>query len=132
MNHITLKKFRFWVPALIWMGIIFVFSSLPDPMPLVEPSALKEWVGRIGHFLEYAGLAFWLYFGQVDGELAEREVSIKVMLISFLGAVAYALTDEVHQIFVPGRTFQWLDLVVDAAGAAVGSMTWRLGDSGTG
>jgi len=88
-------------------------------MPLVKPSALKEWIGRIGHFLEYAGLAFWLYFGQVDGELTEREVSIKVLLISFLGAVAYALTDEVHQIYVPGRTFQWLDLGVDAAGAAV-------------
>jgi VanZ family protein len=119
MNPITLKKFRFWVPALIWMGIIFVFSSFPDPMPLVELSALKEWIGRTGHFLEYAGLAFWLYFGQVDGKLGEGEVSIKVMLISFLGAVAYALTDEAHQIFVPGRTFQWLDLVVDAAGAAV-------------
>lgn len=126
MNHLIFKRFRFWIPALIWMGIIFVFSSLPGPMPLVEPSALKEWIGRVGHFLEYAGLAYWLYCGQVDGELTEGEVSIKVMLISFLGAVAYALADEVHQIFVPGRTFQWLDLVVDAAGAAVSMVCVRM------
>ena len=126
MNNSTLKKFRFWVPALIWMGIIFVFSSLPGPLPLVEPSVLKEWIGWIGHFLEYAGLAFWLYFGQVDGELAEGEVSIKVILISFLGAVAYAVTDEVHQIFVPGRMFQWLDLGVDVAAAAVSMVCVRV------
>lgn len=119
MNDNKFKNIRFWIPAVIWMGIIFIFSAIPDPMPLVKPSQLKEWIGRIGHFSEYAGLAFWLYYGMTHGEFSEGKGSLKGVLISFLGAVFYALTDEVHQIFVPGRTFQVLDLGIDVAGAAV-------------
>ncbi len=38
---------------------------------------------------------------------------------TFIFCVTYGITDEIHQLFVPGRAFQFSDLVMDAAGATV-------------
>ena len=37
---------------------------------------------------------------------------------------AYGLFDEVHQLFVPTRTFQLIDIVIDFLGAIVGGLAW--------
>jgi VanZ family protein len=39
---------------------------------------------------------------------------------AFLTGVAYAITDEVHQAFVPGRHGAVYDVVIDAVGVLVG------------
>ncbi|MBQ2896925.1 MAG: VanZ family protein [Clostridia bacterium] len=44
----------------------------------------------------------------------------KNALYTFLFCVLYAISDEVHQIFVPGRSAQGSDLLIDSAGSAVG------------
>ena len=47
------------------------------------------------------------------------------MLLAVLLTVAYGLTDEVHQSFVPGRTPELRDLAADALGAAAGAgLVW--------
>ncbi|MBP8105542.1 MAG: VanZ family protein, partial [Nitrospira sp.] len=38
----------------------------------------------------------------------------------------YGLSDEIHQLFVPLRQGDPLDLVADSVGAALGAWTWRL------
>lgn len=43
--------------------------------------------------------------------------------VAFLCAVLYGLSDETHQLFVPGREFSLFDLLADAVGAAVGIIT---------
>ena len=42
------------------------------------------------------------------------------MLINILICAFYAVTDEIHQIFVPGRAFEWMDVGIDTAGAIIG------------
>ncbi|MFA6308330.1 MAG: VanZ family protein [Clostridia bacterium] len=44
----------------------------------------------------------------------------KVALISIAICIVYALSDEIHQIFIPGRAFQLSDLTMDTAGSIVG------------
>jgi VanZ family protein len=39
-------------------------------------------------------------------------------------SMAYALFDEIHQVFVPGRAFQFLDLSLDAVGILLGLGVW--------
>ena len=39
--------------------------------------------------------------------------------------VAYAVTDEVHQHFVPGRVGSPLDVAIDSVGVAIGVLLWR-------
>lgn len=41
-------------------------------------------------------------------------------LVAMLIATAYAATDEVHQVFVPGRSAEFTDVLLDSLGALVG------------
>jgi len=54
-----------------------------------------------------AGRPGWGWNGRTVGE-------------AFLVAVAYAVSDEFHQAFVPGRGSAVSDVVIDSAGAALG------------
>ena len=46
----------------------------------------------------------------------------KGMAYGILTGVAYAMTDEIHQLFVPGRSCQVTDVLIDSAGVLFGSV----------
>jgi VanZ family protein len=48
------------------------------------------------------------------------------ILFTFLITLFYGLFDEVHQIFIPGRYFDWWDLVADAIGSLIGILLAKL------
>lgn len=51
----------------------------------------------------------------------KKQISVKKMLIiSWSIATIYACTDEFHQLFVPGRSGQVMDVCIDSMGAAIG------------
>ena len=98
-------------PSLLVMFVIFVFSSIPSQ----EMPSFGFWdtlVKKGGHMLGYGLLAqaYWYALG----------LDRKRWWLALLLAVLYALSDEFHQSFVPGRHPSWLDaLVIDPAGAAL-------------
>jgi VanZ family protein len=105
----------------VWAALIFTFSSIPD-----LGTGLGTWdlvLRKIAHAAEFALLGF-LLVRALGNEWAGL----------FAGA-AYAISDEIHQHFVPGRRAALLDVVVDTAGVAVGVYVVprlfesRLGDS---
>jgi len=102
-----------WLPVLLWMAGIFYFSSRPDPLGFVgaRPGD-RDALGHAAHVLEYAGLAGWLYRALAPGEVGARPY-----LLAGLLAVAYALSDELHQMGVPGREASLGDVALDAFGA---------------
>ncbi|MGC8838818.1 MAG: VanZ family protein [Anaerolineae bacterium] len=103
-----------WLPVLLWMAGIFYFSSRPDPLAFVgRPSADRDALGRAAHVLEYAGLAFWL-----QRALAREEQGAKAYRWAGLLSVAYAVSDEAHQMWVPGREASLGDVALDALGTA--------------
>jgi len=55
-----------------------------------------------------------------DRARTSRNPALPVWLLAWLIATAYAVTDEVHQLFVPGRGGQATDVLLDSAGALVG------------
>ncbi len=67
------------------------------------------------HGLEFMGLSVLLF----NAVYATWETKL-TSLIAFLGTFSYAITDEIHQIFVPGRAFQIIDILVDSTGAIIG------------
>ena len=105
------KKFLNWIPAIVIMLAIFLFSSQPaDSLPNFD------WADRIvkkgGHIFGYGllTLAYWYALAR-----AERK-----RWLAWLLAVLYALTDEFHQSFVPGRhPSLWDVLIFDNFGALI-------------
>lgn len=95
-----------WAPVLLWAGLIFALSSVPD-----LGTGLGVWdlvLRKLAHTTEYAVL----------GALAFRAVRSAPTAV-LLGS-AYAVTDEVHQAFVAGRHGSPVDWLIDTAGVAIG------------
>ena len=108
-----------WTPVIVYMAAIFYASSLSEP-PI--PSGTDEPL----HGLAYLGLA-GVILRAVVGGLPQR-IDLRSATVAVLVAVAYAVTDEAHQMFVPGRSAETYDLVADAGGATAGAMTcWAWG-----
>ena len=99
-----------WVLVVLWMGVIFAFSARPDYS--LPHYGAWDWVVKKGaHVTEYAILG-WL----IQRARGQR----RAWWQSWLIAVAYAATDEFHQSFVPGRHARVTDVLIDAAGVAIG------------
>ena len=73
-------------------------------------------VRKTAHFTEYAVLGF-LICSVFESFFIKRKIAIPVSLCS--GAL-YAVSDEIHQSFVPGRSCQISDMLLDSAGVMTG------------
>ena len=106
----TLKK---WLPAIIIALTIFLLSSLSGDS--VEKTGLGHEPYQINaHFFLYFLLTFALF-------KATKDVGYAITI-----AIFYSLTDEFHQIFVPGRSFQFFDILVDSLGTLLaGVILWK-------
>jgi hypothetical protein len=101
-----------WIPAVVMMIVIFLFSSIPGrDMP--DFGIFDLLVKKLGHMLGYALLASAYYIGL-------RDRARMPLLLAWALAVGYAITDELHQYFVPGRSAWAFDIMIDAIGAAAG------------
>lgn len=99
-----------WAPALLVMLVIFLFSARPSSDVIF--SLFNRVVYKGGHVLGY-GLLAACYWRAFDFKADQR-------WLAWLLAVLYAVTDEYHQSFVPGRHPSAFDvLVYDNLGALI-------------
>ena len=100
-----------WGPVVAYMAAIFYLSAQSSPP---APGGLPD---KLAHAIEYFGLGV-VVFRAVAGGLG-APVTASRAIATMIISVAYALSDELHQLFVPDRTADARDLLADAAGAAV-------------
>ncbi len=96
-----------WLPLWAWMMIIFIISNQPKadiPSFGVWDTLLKKGL----HFLAYALLALLALRGTGEGK--------RPYLWALIITVLYAVSDEYHQTFIPGRHGQLMDVFIDNAG----------------
>lgn len=109
MNKVKLW-FIFWGPVIVWASIIFYFSSLSS-----LPSAEKIWWDFIfkksAHMFEYA-----ILYLLVARALNQHP---KKYLLAFILCIPYAVSDEFHQSFTPGRFPKPTDVGFDTLGMAI-------------
>ncbi|HSK11514.1 MAG TPA: VanZ family protein [Vicinamibacterales bacterium] len=103
-----------WGPVLAYALLIFALSSASDLPDL--PERLSD---KLAHVLLYSGLGFLLARALAGG--LGRPVPGWAPPLVVLLAMLYGLSDEVHQLFVPRRRFDLLDLLADAVGAGLGA-----------
>lgn len=138
-----MRRKIFAVAALLWMIVIFSFSAkvaedseeMSRSVGMLIGKAVikeyKEWPGKrqaafaakidypvrkAAHASEYALLGILLTGAIMD----IRKPWKRQLLACFLIGAAYAASDEFHQLFVPGRSGQIRDVMIDSAGVAAG------------
>lgn len=107
----------YWLPPLLLMALIFYVSSQPH-LPRVPEPYWDMVLKKTAHVAEYTLLYVLLVRG------FRRNHNLEWALhISLLATIIYAISDEVHQAFVPGRHATWYDILIDISG---GLVLWRL------
>lgn len=101
---------RYWVPVILYAGLIFTISSFPLPPPKVEIPFIDKFI----HLIEYGILGFLFYRALRVSKLAKR-----VFVLAIIFSILYALSDEIHQYFVLGRNCDLRDLAADSLGVVL-------------
>lgn len=97
-----------WIPVILWCGLIFFLSSQPH-LPGPEDANLDFFVKKLGHITVY-GILFFLTHRAFGRGNKHRMVN------TFLFCICYAISDEYHQSYVPGRTPMVRDIGIDLIG----------------
>lgn len=143
-----MKKLIFIVLSFFWMGIIFYNSSNDGPssnkksyaiVKVIEKAKAKTinlhnksskdkqslrrrkkmnvFIRKNFHFIEYLVLAIFIGILIFACGYKEKDIVVYILFICLL----YAVTDEFHQKFVPGRSSDVGDVLIDFLGAVVGT-----------
>lgn len=120
-----------WIPAGLHAALLFLLSAQPE-LKLADEPALDLVVRKVGHFGAYAALAVLVAYALdgLEGTPQGRGRRARRTRMTLLIVVAYAVSDEVHQAFVPGRSPAVADVAIDSAGGLAGLALVRLLDSG--
>ena len=137
------KKILKIILIVIWMIIVFIFSgqkgtdsgntsrkftieiihiltgkniALDDPF--IE--GIQLFIRKLAHFSVYCIGGFLIMSYAYTTEKTQKEK----ILYSIAFGGGYAITDELHQFFVPGRSARVLDVIIDTAGVIAGVLMY--------
>lgn len=120
--------------VILWMIFIFVMSSfdatsssnqsnfivdiITSIINIKDIELLSLIIRKLAHFIEYfiLGILVINFITRYD----------KKIIIAILLCIIYATSDEIHQIFVPGRSCQIIDIMIDSLGSIMGIYLYKL------
>lgn len=143
-----MKKKIAWLPAIVLMAMIFCFSNQPAEVSAdlsggisyqvvefavsiidkdydkKEMLSLAEKIDypirKLAHLTEYALLGMAVTFGILYGSNIDKcNRKKQYFFVQTIGSL-YAMTDEFHQLFVPGRAGRIGDVLIDSIGVMIG------------
>lgn len=136
-----MKKYISLILVMLWMVLIFYFSSRPavvsnqqtgfvififkflglDLNSMLGDMAIFA-VRKVAHFSEYF-ILFLLWFNVLYGKFDLR----RAINYSIAAVFLYSVTDEFHQMFVPGRAARFQDVMIDLSGGCLAALLRYLG-----
>ena len=109
------KTLSLWLPVFVWMGIIFYFSNRPD-----LPGGKFDWLDFLTKKTAHIGEFFILNL------LFYRAFQRKLPDYAILSSLIFAFSDEIHQLFTPGRGAKLTDVLIDFTGITLSSVwLWK-------
>lgn len=145
-----------WVLVILWMGVIFWFSSMPstesnnksegtinkiiettvettNKVGLTDKHPSEKKMNQVVEYLNYplrkcmhASVYFILVLLLLNTFRLSNIPLKKAILFSILICFLYACSDEFHQTFVTGRTGQFSDSLIDTAGGILGVLFYYI------
>jgi len=119
-NGDLMKFLRFWFPVILYSGIIFYASSIPNVTTPLQEIHFDKFL----HVFEYIPFGFLIARGifSMKPSLSGKILVIGVGLTAFL----FGISDEYHQSLVVGRSSSIADLIGDTVGGVVGGYIYLL------
>lgn len=108
------KVMLVYLPLIFYWIILFILTSLPtSSVPSVGVN------DKVEHFLAFFVLSFLVYLTAL---FQKKKIFLKkyAILFTFIIVSIYGIFDELHQLFIPGRSCELNDLLADIAGAIIG------------
>ena len=145
MNKKRLIKILSFLSVLFWAAVIFHFSAAPGAKSEALSGGVSNnilqfllsffgsvfkntkmivvdgYVRETAHSLEYAVFGALVYNAVIQSEKVKKFTLLISIALGFL----YALSDETHQLFVPNRAFELIDLTMDLIGITIGVLFCR-------
>ncbi|WP_281252956.1 VanZ family protein [Oceanobacillus senegalensis] len=143
--------YSLWAAVVLWMAVIFTFShesgtasserstgvtvlietAINTVIPAdagMDRENFQYFIRKTAHFSVYFVLSILV----VNALRASNVVRSRAWWLTLLISILYAASDEFHQLFIPGRSGQVTDVLIDTVGASVGlgvywlsSWIWR-------
>jgi len=130
------SKLFSWILVIIWMAFIYILSSQPASESIILSGSITNrlynlvilifsnieidifhiFIRKSAHFIIYLILGILL----MNATYKNNNLYFKNILIALLVSTLYAVTDEIHQLFVLGRAGQLIDVFIDTTGSIVG------------
>ena len=136
------KKVLFIILLLLWMGLIFYFSHQPSEVSSETSGGAIEFILKITNITDgmseqekielidsmqhivrkLAHFTIYLIGGVIIYGLVFQyeKNSKKIIFYSLLIGILYAISDEIHQYFIPGRSNEIKDVLIDSLGLLIG------------
>jgi VanZ family protein len=111
-----------WLVVAAYLSVIFFLSALSTLPEL--PGAPSD---KLQHATAYAVMSALVVWALVRGDW--RLVTFRSVVAATLFCTLYGWTDELHQLFVPGRNYDVRDVLANATGAflaAAASWAWGI------
>lgn len=137
------RKILAWALLIAWMAIIFIFSHQPAiesnelstaittkvvdavirliPKANINPAKLNHFIRKGAHFSVYLVLGSLTVNALTSIDKFKPDSRrVQVFLIALGICLVYAISDEIHQVFIPGRSGEIRDVLLDSMGALAG------------
>ena len=141
------RKILSWIAVILWMSVIFMFSSQPAtesgklsklitnidvkiirkvvPNTKFDVIEFEHIIRKSAHFFIYLGLSILI----INTLRRSGVRKYRCIIGTLLSCIIFAASDELHQVFVAGRGAQVSDVIIDSAGIALGILlvtgTWK-------
>ena len=143
----NLSKALSWAAVILWMAVIFGFSHQPATVSsgmssgitetilkaisqissetAIDTDALHTFVRKNAHFFVYLILGVLVFRAlRLSGMSGYRGAGAALVICAL-----YAASDETHQLFIPGRSGELRDVLIDSTGAFVGiGLAWFIAE----
>lgn len=138
------NKYWSWTLVIFWMGVIFIFSHQPASVSSEMSGGLIEtirhmvevlipvsdrWgdvlhtvIRKLAHFTIYMILGVFLYKALMLSSKIPHIKYFQLGKTALIIGMFYAMTDEIHQLFIIGRSGEYRDVLIDSLGVLAGAL----------
>lgn len=140
------KRWMAWMLVILWMSVIFMFSHQPatlsaqmsggilnrviemiaylKPLSVAQAEVLHHVIRKLAHLTLYAILGALLFRAIIISSKMSRYRFFALGKRALIIGMFYAMTDEIHQLFIAGRGSQFQDVIIDSCGVFIGIMIY--------